>query len=1079
MSQQTHIDWAQGSAFVQKGTIYVSPNCKRVVIIPPAEVDVTNPFEQKATRAEPRRRDLDLEGVKQPVRWHDQYGWIAFIPLAPSFVSLPFNFLCWSPKILRNKPHKSPATYEMEWHSVKEWRQLDENITLLCEKIRLWCRVPGTPPPSPKSFGYDLRYSSEADAQRSFEATRNAFILWMGYLSYLVAQSRREIYSKHIKHDPKSPVPAWHERLRAEHPDISEVWLDGLYHSNVFSFNARTPRVGMVYELSSTHATRPPIEWLLEHHVPVYYPWRMREEEIFLTHKILNLELRPPRDLLAATLTDLFKSMDVSLAAAFARKFFNKSHSTEGLTMKLLGDEYSTTLVYSILSNDFAHNSEALDQHMSQPYEELERKLQKRDEEQRQLAIDSANLPTLRMIELANENHKLLTSVHDDWDAYWAARVEERRRILAKETPEARQARLNRENNPSVVRSKVFVWKTLVSTEGASVYMREHIATSRNSIEEAKLRPHRKVYNGVTDEWDLCRDLEPPAELAGASAMLDQRNQAQTRPARGQHRRGRGVRPAKQPRQHPKPAPAEEEWEGVPWYDTIEPDPDAPVASTSALPPARNPSPPPLPPNNPPVIEVPTPSSSRDRPRRAPTTPPRPTLGRRPRSRSPTPPEVATRSRPRARRSPESESRVQQSPPAVVEDFEMEEAGPSVEDENADVEMTTDAPATDVVQPQPITPDNDMVRCLRQSYGYLPGTTTTPCAAADWDELVETFGFTELLTPEVALDAQQQIKQFYLACIEPTSTEMPAALSDLNTHSLTSLSRLLDLSQIHRPHENLFVFSEPRSEEHEWMLGVETAEIALYVCRLRLEHSWARIDSLTKMLLERGVPCRTLMGIEMSGRCSTVQEPYTPRSVRPSAYKFGVDDFEAYRLQCENIIKHQQHGRAALLRGGLVGRIASEFLSVDDGLAGPSKEIIQNRQGFIVPAGDTTWCYCDDQLTENELSIICGTYTLYTATKGQITVKSWFPPPNLWQVPPSMNGSQWVEWTPANEAWYRERVEDIRTRQAQPLTRVQWKSILRGTPPSRKLLAAASQRAQAFVNGHVPVVPTYRVRPGL
>uniref|UniRef100_A0A8H7XQQ3 Uncharacterized protein n=1 Tax=Psilocybe cubensis TaxID=181762 RepID=A0A8H7XQQ3_PSICU len=1075
MSQQTHVDWAQGSAFVQKGTIYVSPNCKRVVIIPPAEVDVTNPFEQKTTPAAPRRRDLDLEALKQPVRWHDQYGWIAFIPLAPSFVSLPFNFLCWSPKILRNKPHKSLATYEMEWHSVKEWRQLDENITLLCEKIRLWCRVPGTPPPSPKSFGYDLRYSSEADAQRSFEATRNAFILWMGYLSYLVAQSRREIYSKHIKHDPKSPVPAWHERLRAKHPDISEVWLDGLYHSNAFLFNARTPCVGMVYKLSSTHATRPPIEWLLEHHVPVYYPWRMREEEIFLTHKILNLELRPPppRDLLAATLTDLFKSMDVSLAAAFARKFFNKSHSTEGLTMKSLGDEYSTTLVYSILSNDFAHNSEALDQHMSQPYEELEKKLQKRDEEQRQLAIDSANLPTLRMIELANENHKLLTSVHNDWDAYWAARVEERRQILAKETPEARQARLNQENNPSVVRSKVFVWKTLVSTEGASVYMREHIATSQNSIEEAKLRPHRKVYNGVTDKWDLCRDLEPPAELAGASAMLEQRNQAQTRPARGQHRRGRGARPAKQPRQHPKPAPAEEEWEGEPWYNTIEPDPDAPVASTSALPPACDPSPPPLPP------DIPTPSSSRDRPRRAPTTPPRPTLGRRLRSRSPTPPEVAMHSRPQACRSPESESWVQQSPPAVVEDFEMEEPGPSVEDENADVEMTMDAPATDVVQPQPITPDNDMVRCLRQSYGYLPGTTTTACAASDWDELVKTFGFTELLTPEVALDAQQQIKQFYLACIEPTSTEMPAALSDLNTHSLTSLSRLLDLLQIHRPHQDLFVFSKPRSEEHEWMLGVETAEIALYVCRLRLEHSWARIDSLTKMLLERGVPCRTLMGIEMSGRCSTVQEPYTPRSVRPSAYKFGVDDFEAYRLQCENIIKHQHHGRAALLRGGLVGRIASEYLSVDDGLAGPSKEIIQNRQGFIVPAGDTTWCYCDDQLTENELSIICGTYTLYTATKGQITVKLWFPPPNLWQVPPSMSGSQWVEWTPANEAWYRERVEDIRTRQAQPLTRVQWKSILRGTPPSRKLLAAASQQAQAFVNGHVPVVPTYRVRPGL
>ncbi|KAH9481660.1 hypothetical protein JR316_0006187 [Psilocybe cubensis] len=372
-----------------------------------------------------------------------------------------------------------------------------------------------------------------------------------------------------------------------------------------------------------------------------------------------------------------------------------------------------------------------------------------------------------------------------------------------------------------------------------------------------------------------------------------------------------------------------------------------------------------------------------------------------------------------------------------------------------------------------------MVRCLRQAYGYLPNTNTNlPLAPSDWHELVETFGFLGAHTKEVGLGDQQGIYQFYFACIEPTSVEMPASLSDLNSYSVTALSHILDLSQIHRPHPNFYVFEEPRAENVDWKLAVETAEIALCVCRLKLEHSWARIDTLAKMLLERGVPCRTVTGLHMSGRSTTVQQQYTPRSVRPTGYTFGLDDFETYRFQCENIIKHQPHGRAALLMGGLIGRIASEYLSVDRALNGPSREILENRQGFVLSAGNTNWFYCDDQLTENELAIICGTYTLYTAQTGQTTVKSWFPPANLWKVPATQNGTQWVEWTPTNEAWYLERVEAILTRQAQPLTRVQWKTMLRGTPPSRKLQASASQRAQALINAHVSVVPSFNGAPG-
>ena len=82
-------------------------------------------------------------------------------------------------------------------------------------------------------------------------------------------------------------------------------------------------------------------------------------------------------------------------------------------------------------------------------------------------------------------------------------------------------------------------------------------------------------------------------------------------------------------------------------------------------------------------------------------------------------------------------------------------------------------------------------------------------------------------------------------------------------------------------------------------------------------------------------------------------------------------------LACQSVLT-SPHGRAALLRGGIVGRIAKEFLSVDGVLDGPSVEVTAHRVGYIGPSGKDDHKFCDDQLTENDIAIICGTYSLYT-----------------------------------------------------------------------------------------------------
>jgi len=70
-------------------------------------------------------------------------------------------------------------------------------------------------------------------------------------------------------------------------------------------------------------------------------------------------------------------------------------------------------------------------------------------------------------------------------------------------------------------------------------------------------------------------------------------------------------------------------------------------------------------------------------------------------------------------------------------------------------------------------------------------------------------------------------------------------------------------------------------------------------------------------------------------------------------------------------------GRAALLRGGIVARIAREHIAIDSALLGPSSAVIAHRLGMHVtdPRGLEFW---DDDLTENEIGIICGVHRCFT-----------------------------------------------------------------------------------------------------
>ena len=73
-------------------------------------------------------------------------------------------------------------------------------------------------------------------------------------------------------------------------------------------------------------------------------------------------------------------------------------------------------------------------------------------------------------------------------------------------------------------------------------------------------------------------------------------------------------------------------------------------------------------------------------------------------------------------------------------------------------------------------------------------------------------------------------------------------------------------------------------------------------------------------------------------------------------------------------------GHAAVLRGGILSQIAQEFLSIDAVLDGPSIEASKYYSGFVSPSEYEGMSYWDDEPTEEEVSIICGTYIVYNGT---------------------------------------------------------------------------------------------------
>jgi len=249
---------------------------------------------------------------------------------------------------------------------------------------------------------------------------------------------------------------------------------------------------------------------------------------------------------------------------------------------------------------------------------------------------------------------------------------------------------------------------------------------------------------------------------------------------------------------------------------------------------------------------------------------------------------------------------------------------------------------------------------------------------------------------------------------------------------------------------------EPR---RHWTVVLTTAADALFVYRLLMERNLSSM-SLVNVLIDEGIRFHTLQPL-MAVMTTKIKPIHVVIPIRVKDYIFGESDYHSYVRERGRLLSSPR-GRAALLEGGIVGRIAKEHLGHDRAALGPSTAVTVHRHGFSFAdsSGTTYW---DDKLTDEEIRNICGSYRCYTGSGSQMSEVSWWPTPTHWNNH-NANGFNWGHWTEWDEVWYQQRIKDILSgdKAGVPISQSKWRSKLKGAKAWREITKRVSEESRAF-----------------
>lgn len=182
-----------------------------------------------------------------------------------------------------------------------------------------------------------------------------------------------------------------------------------------------------------------------------------------------------------------------------------------------------------------------------------------------------------------------------------------------------------------------------------------------------------------------------------------------------------------------------------------------------------------------------------------------------------------------------------------------------------------------------------------------------------------------------------------------------------------------------------FIFPDDKTHS-SWTLWISRATDALH-CIRKLD-GYSELE-VADFLIQHGIPFSTKTLISHRSfpiAPLTIRQPDYAQQIfcRSPGHVFDANDYRAYQSRCRDLL-NKPHGRAALLQGGILWRIALDILSVDGALQGPSTDVLAYGRGSYLSVDDigdpdtlSSEGYWDDELDEEELNILSGLYLCET-----------------------------------------------------------------------------------------------------
>ncbi len=895
------VDWSTGAVLLRDGSIFCSPNSKRAVLIPDPEARA-NPFQTPITgplRTEP----LDFD-PSQPVWWDWNWGWIAFIPMSPSFLSLPFQPLCWKPRItetfkmitLPSGTIERQRRYTLHGDDYHQWISCQQQILRAADLTRMFHHIPGTMPPLPSSFGLNGLHRSRNVAERCINAFRKSFVVWMGFLSYLIAQTTRPEYQK-----PSSgPLPCWYNHLLEK--GFAPPWLDGLVGSSVCAFDFQTVRSGVLFSFTDNNQHRPPAQWFIAHQIPCWYPLSRFSEEYMKKDRFLQ-KLIPPSEMLQEVLTKLFVEPRLPLVLFIIKGFrdFDWDDCGEEIR-KILDIEQSTSAVMNICLTELARHNFRLETNRYAQRDHLLREMKTVLVERENIIQSeiSAGKTCLEQGMIDKDDFDGMTTLHADWSHFFERRMQREAELLLSETDKERQARLQREENPPIKKCKMYVWKAVKTSGGRILYARTLAKQREHEDLAANYKSSETKFNARLSEWDFFEEFSPD-NCTGKSGSDSESDKKKMDMAAASD------------------ASADK---------TDENEMDEPTASDTS--------------------EDKTDENKMDEP--------------------------TANDVPMDTQYLDFQQDYIATIPVVADDTMEFYATAAVEDYPPHSPTSTVIAATDSSNPGTET---RIIERARLQFGFVPPLVenfVNQESTIGWREVLHILGSLGPTAESVSSSDKAALQAFFSPLIKKAT--IPIDLDDLSDHNRSYLLSSASLELV-KPFGNWFIFHVPHSTTTNWFLGVDSAAAALYILRIMAAtHTSHSTFTLGNLLIRNGVRFRTFEKLSRK-RYYRICEPFRPHLYRQNEYKFTAEDFQASLLQTKYVLQTLP-GRAALLEGGIIGRVAREFLQADSVLDGPSVEATYSRSGLCVDAEDDENEYWDDELSERERAIICGTYIMYT-----------------------------------------------------------------------------------------------------